>query len=146
MDIVTDGFVKVFTSFDRFKFNDEESLEKQVLGWLRRIMINCSIDELRKTNMLPEIGTIPDYVWETGNRSDEADQFLLYKDLIKVIKELPTRYRVIFNLYVLDGYSHSEIADKLRISVSASRSSLSRAKAILQSTIAGMEEAKACSI
>ncbi len=56
MDVVTDGFVKAFDHFDQFKRREEEDVEKFLMGWLKRIMVNCSIDELRRSSMLPEIG------------------------------------------------------------------------------------------
>ena len=146
MDVVTDGFVKLFRHFDQFNYANDPDAEKQLMGWIRRIMINCAIDELRKTDMIPEIGQIDEEVWDIDSKSDEADQAVLYKDLIKVIKDLPTQYRAIFNLYVLDGYSHSEIADVMKISVSTSRSGLARGRAILKESILKMEESKVCSI
>lgn len=139
-DVVTDGFVKAFTHFHQFKIDEDENLEKLVMAWLKRIMINCAIDELRKSNMMPEIGGIQDKVWDITDRSDNADQLLLYKDLVAQIKELQPNYRIVFNLYVLDGYTHSQIADMLNISVSTSRSTLSRAKTILQNQIKQTEE------
>lgn len=146
MDVVTDGFVKLFSNFSQFRFNSDSEAEKQLMGWIKRIMINCAIDELRKTDMIPEIGQIDEEVWGIDSKNDEADQAVLYKDLIKVIKELPTQYRAIFNMYVLDGYSHSEIAEVMKISVSTSRSGLARGRAILKETILKMEESKVCSI
>jgi RNA polymerase sigma-70 factor (ECF subfamily) len=146
IDVVTDGFVKAFNHFDQFKKCEEEDVEKLLMGWLKRIMINCSLDELRRNNMLSEIGGIPEDVWDITDKSNDADQLLLYKDLIILIKELPPNYRLIFNLYVLDGYAHSQIADMLKISISTSRSSLSRAKAFLQNLIKKMEEEKVCRI
>jgi RNA polymerase sigma factor (sigma-70 family) len=141
-DVVTDGFIKALTHFHQFKNDEEENAEKILMGWLKRIMINCAIDELRKNNMLPEIGGIPEEVWQLTDRADDADKMLLYKDLVTQIKELPPNYRIVFNLYVLDGYTHSQIADILDIPVSSSRSSLSRAKAILQNQITLTEEKK----
>ena len=85
------------------------------MGWLKRIMINTAIDELRKNKMLPEIGGILDYVWEITDNNQDADQLLLYKDLIILIKELPPAYHTVFNLYVIDGYNHYEIADLLKL-------------------------------
>ncbi|MEO7294187.1 MAG: sigma factor, partial [Ginsengibacter sp.] len=55
IDVVTDGFIKAFNHFDQFKKSEDIDLEKLLMGWLKRIMINCSIDELRRNNMLPEI-------------------------------------------------------------------------------------------
>ena len=136
VDVVTDGFVKLFASFERFSTADtEEDNRKILMGYIKRIMINASIDELRKANMLPEIGGIPEYVWEDTSKGDDADQQLLYKELIAMIKELPPQYRVVFNLYVIDGYNHLEIADKLSIPVGTSKSNLSRARMMLQESI-----------
>ena len=149
IDVVTDGFVKAFTHFDQFKRREDEDVEKLLMGWLKRIMVNCSIDELRRTRMLPEIGGIPEHVWDVwgiDDRNYDADQLLLYKDLITLIKELPPKYRIVFNLYVLDGYGHSQIADMLKISISTSRSSLSRARSFLQNLIKKMEKEKVCRI
>lgn len=146
VDVVTDGFIKAFNHFDHFQYKGGEDSEKMVMGWLKKIMINCAIDELRKTNMLPEIGGIPEQVWDYSDKNYDADQLLLYKDLVSLIKELPPNYGIVFNLNVLDGYNHSQIADMLHISVSTSRSSLTRARAHLQKLIKNMEDGKLCRI
>jgi RNA polymerase sigma-70 factor (ECF subfamily) len=146
VDVVTDGFVKAFNHFDQFKRNEDEDVERLLMGWLKRIMVNCSIDELRRSKMLPEIGGIPVDVWDVTDRNYDADQLLIYKELITLIKELPPNYRIVFNLYVLDGYAHTQIADMLKISISTSRSTLTRAKAFLQNLIKKMEEQKVCRI
>jgi RNA polymerase sigma factor (sigma-70 family) len=144
MDVVTDGFVKAFSHFQDFKMPDDDCLEKLTMGWLKKIMINCSIDQLRKQNMLPEIGRIDDQVWELSDHSSDADKQLLYSELIQITKELPPHYRVVFNLYVIDGYSHIQIAERLNISVGTSKSNLSRARALLQKRIKNLENAKSC--
>ena len=143
-DVVTDGFVRAFNHFDHFIASKDN--EMVFMGWLKRIMINCSIDELRRNYVVYEIGEINQDIWEYSEKNDEADQLLLYKDLMSLVKELPSNYRAVFNLYVLDGYSHSQIAELMKISVSTSRSSLSRAKAILQKLINNMEQGKLCRI
>jgi RNA polymerase sigma-70 factor (ECF subfamily) len=96
--------------------------------------------------MLPEIGGISEEVWNLSAKNDDADQLLLYKDLISVIRELPPSYRLIVNLYILDGYTHSQIADLLKISVSTSRANLTRARSYLKDAIKKMEDAKECRI
>ena len=146
VDVVNEGFVKLFNSFEKFDFGDEADNEKKLLGWLKKIMINTSIDTLRKDSMLPEIGGFPDHVWEISAKDDDADQLLLYKDLVILIKKLPAVYRTVFNLYVIDGYSHSEIAEMLNIPVGTSKSNLSRARSMLQTSITKMEEARLCRI
>ena len=116
------------------------------MGWLKTIMINTSIDVLRKGNMLSETGSIPEYVWEHTYRGDEADQLLLYKELVILIKELPPAYRMVFNLYVIDGYTHNEIAGLLNIPAGTSKSSLSRARELLQKSLKKIEDAQLCNI
>jgi RNA polymerase sigma-70 factor (ECF subfamily) len=145
-DIVTDGFVKAFKHFDNFDLKDEEDAEKLLMGWLKKIMIHTAIDELRKTDLIPEIGGIPEEVWEISEHSDNADQLLLYKELVSLVKQLPPALRVVFNLYVIDGYSHSQVAKMVRIPVGTSRSNLARAKSFLQTAIKKMEEDKLCRI
>jgi RNA polymerase sigma-70 factor (ECF subfamily) len=110
VDVMNDGFVKLFANFERFRISEDEDNEKLLLGYLKKIMINTAIDELRKENMMPEIGGIPEYVWNYSGKKDEADQQTLYKDIITMIKELPPQYRVVFNMYVIEGYNQKEIA------------------------------------
>lgn len=137
--VVNDGFVKAFTHFEKF-IPEEEHNEKMLMSWLKRIMINTAIDALRKNKMLPEIGGIPDYVWEQTDNNQDADQLLLYKDLMIMVKQLPPVYRTIFNLYVIDGYNHIEIAYLLKIPIGTSKSGLSRARVLLQTSIKKSEE------
>jgi len=146
IDVINDGFVKLFNHFEKFKSGKEEDNEKILMAWLKRIMINTSIDALRRGSMLPEIGGIPDDVWERTDNNHDADKILLYNDLISLIKQLPPAYRIVFNLYVIDGYNHSEIADLLGMSIGTSKSSLSRARMLLQKSIKKMEASKLCRI
>lgn len=131
-DVVNDGFVKLFSHFERFSYEESEDVERMLMGWIRKIMVNTAIDELRRKNMIPEIGGIPDFVWEEADMGESAEQKLYYKELIILIKELPPSYQVAFNMYVIDGFSHQEIADKLRISIGASKSNLAKARAHLK--------------
>lgn len=147
IDVANDGFVRLFNNFERFMStgNDEED-EKLLIGYIKKIMVNASIDELRKGSMSPEIGGYPDYVLDCTSKAHNADQQLLYKELIILIKKLPPIYRIVFNMYVIDGFNHLEIADLLQIPVGTSKSNLSRAKTMLQANIKKSEEARLCSI
>jgi RNA polymerase sigma-70 factor (ECF subfamily) len=118
-----------------FKIDNVENLEIILLSWMKKIMINTAIDELRRQNMMPEIGGLPDDIWEEPDKSSQADQMLLYKELMTEIKRLSPAYRVVFNMYVIDGFSHQEIAEKLGISVGASKSNLFKARMQLQKYI-----------
>lgn len=140
VDVVNDGFVKVFRNFENFTKVAEEDTEKVVIGWLKKIMINTAIDELRKNKMMPEIGGIPEYVWESSDNLFDADQLQLYKELIILIKELPPAYRTVFNLFVIEGYNHYEIAYLMKIPVGTSKSNLSRARQLLQIRIKESEQ------
>jgi RNA polymerase sigma factor (sigma-70 family) len=146
MDIVTDGFVKAFSNFHRFNFTAADNPERLLMGWLKRIMINCAIDELRRTRMLPEVGSIPDSLWQIPDDAANPDQLLLYKDLILIIKQLPPNHRAVFNLYVIDGYNHQEIAAMLGIPIGTSKSFLSRARTILKERIKNLQEPLLCRI
>ncbi len=142
VDVTNDGFVKLFRHIERFKYDDKDFPERLLMSWLKRIVINTSIDELRKNNMTLEIGGIPDYVWEETDHSRNADQTLLYKELISHVKKLPPMYRIVFNMFVIEGWSHFEIAYALGISIGTSKSNLSRARGILKEIIKQKEEVK----
>jgi len=135
VDVVNDGYVKMFRNFKNFKCENPDDVNKVFMGWLKRIMVNTAIDELRRQNMMPDIGAIPDDVWEEPDKSGNADQGILYKELVSQVKKLPPSYRAVFNMYVIDGFSHQEIADQLGISVGTSKSSLSKARVHLQKYI-----------
>lgn len=127
-DVVNDGFVKIFRSFKKFEYAENDHVEKIWMGWIKRIMINTAIDELRRSNMMPEIGSLPDHIWQLQDNSQRADQKILYKELICQVKKLPPSYRVAFNMYAIDGFSHAEIAERLGISIGASKSNLAKAR------------------
>ena len=146
VDVVNDGFVRMFNHFPNFHQGTDTDNEKMLFAWLKKIMINASIDELRKSQMMPEIGGFPEYIWEISDNSNDADQKLLYKELFVLILELPPSFRTVFNLYAIDGYSHAEISEMLNIPVGTSKSNLSRARAILQKNIKKLEAGKLCRI
>ena len=132
-DIVNDGFVKIFNSLEKFQLAKQNiDTEKILMGWMKRILINTAIDELRRQQAMPEIGELPDYIWEEMDRSQNADQMILYKELIWEVKRLPPSYRNVFNMFVIDGFSHNEIANVLGISEGTSKSALAKAKAHLK--------------
>lgn len=149
IDVVNEGFLKLLTSIDRFKITDTDddiSVEKKLMAWLKKILVNACIDELRRSAMTPDIGGIPDYVWDIADNSHDADTLLLYKELIILIKQLPPPYRVVFNLYVIDGYSHAEISEMLNMPVGTCKSTLSRARTLLQKSIRQSEDKLLCRI
>lgn len=144
VDVVNDGFVKVLGKLKMFHCEPSQNMEMLFKGWLRRIMINTAIDRLRKDNFLPEIGLTKE-LW-IEDKSQSADQSLLYKDLITQVKKLPPAYRIVFNMFVIDGFTHQEIANQLHVVVGTSKSNLSKAKAILREYIKKNEEQLICNM
>jgi len=123
-DVMVVAFTKVFDRIGQFK--GEGSFE----GWIRRIMVNESLTYLRKNKSMYLETDI-----EAAEREPDYDKLggeLEAEDLRKLIADLPTGYRIVFNLYAIDGYSHQEIATQLGVSENTSKSQLSRARALLQ--------------
>jgi RNA polymerase sigma factor (sigma-70 family) len=123
IEILNDGFMKVFTKIDKY------DKEKSFKGWLRKILINTALDNYRKNLKFYNHKPIEGLKQEDG-RNVEND--LNYEDIVRVIRELSPAYKLVFNLYVMDGYTHEEIADMLGISVGTSKSNLSKARANLR--------------
>ncbi|WP_256011322.1 RNA polymerase sigma factor [Desertivirga xinjiangensis] len=130
-DMLQNGFTKVFQKISEYR--SDGSFE----GWIRRIMVNTAIEVYRKNQRMLEIVNI-DEVNDTAQATFDING-LEAKDLLKIIQELSTGYRMVFNLYAIEGYTHKEIGEKLGISEGASKSQLSRARAILKEKINKME-------
>lgn len=127
-DLLQEGFIKVFRNLHRFRA--EGSFE----GWMRRVFVNTSIEYFRKKSA--QLTSVSEKEENTIEDSDitALDQ-LAEKDIIAIIQELSPGYRTVFNLYVVEGYSHKEIGEMLGISEGTSKSQLARAKALLQKKI-----------
>ena len=128
----TDAFVKIFRTINKFEIRDIDKLEAMLMGWIKRIVVNASLDYMSKENLTPQNIQLPDDVWNKPGSEQSGENNLMYKELILLVRKLSPGYRVVFNLYVIDGYSHAEIAEKLGISVGTSKSNLSKAKVFLQ--------------
>jgi RNA polymerase sigma factor (sigma-70 family) len=143
VDTVNDGFVKLFRAIGKFNHDQVDEVEPLFLGWMKRIMINVSIDQLRRNHMVAEIGGIPEYVWDVPDKSQTPEQSMMYKELIALVKQLPPAYRSVFNMVVIDGMTHHEVSDMLGISIGTSKSNLSRARVLLQKNIKDLEASDA---
>ena len=131
-DILQDGFIKIFQNLDQYKF--EGSFE----GWMKRIMVNIAIEAYRKKSRSLLLVSIDDH--QIYNESNIDFNRLAVQDLMRMVQGLADGYRMVFNLYAIEGYSHKEIAEMLGISEGASKSQLSRARALLRQEILKMEE------
>ena len=126
-DILQDGYIKVFQKLEGFDFNCP--LE----AWVRKIMINTAIDKYRSTARQPIANDI-DLAYEIVDDSNVLNDINL-NDLLVMIQKLPAGYRMIFNMHVIEGFNHREIADELQISEGTSKSQLAKAKTFLQKMI-----------
>lgn len=125
VEILNDSFLKVFDNIE--KYNTELSFK----SWFRRIVINTSIDYYRKNLKFTNTDSFED-TFETETVDANIIDELNVKDILKLLNQLPEIYRITFNLYEIEGYKHEEIAEKLNITTSTSRSNLTRAKKMLR--------------
>jgi RNA polymerase sigma-70 factor (ECF subfamily) len=124
-DILQEGFIKVFTYLKDFR--KDGSLE----GWIRRTFINTAINYYHsKENEWKE--TSIDKAESYHSSTEDVLSKISTADLLELIRQLPEGYRMVFNLYVIEGYNHQEIAEMLNISENTSKSQLSRARLALQ--------------
>lgn len=133
-DILQDTFVKVFQNIDSY------SNTGSFIGWVKRILINTAINSYRSAYNRNEIVDDEPVPFSRYDESDVFENFAA-EDLLNLLNQLPEGYRVVFNMYVIEGYKHKEIAEILNISEGTSKSQLSKAKAMLQKMVvkAGIE-------
>ncbi|WP_103068925.1 RNA polymerase sigma factor [Aquimarina sediminis] len=129
-DTLQDAFITIFDKINQYK--NQGSFE----GWIKRITINTALQKYRKQKVFDIINE--EQIEEIDVHIDEEEISLDY--LLKIIQQLPDRYRLVFNLYVLDGYSHKEVSEMLEISVGTSKSNLARARKILKEKLENTQE------
>ncbi len=131
-DTLQDGFVKIFQKIGEFKM--EGSLE----GWIRRIMVNTALDMLRKNKKLLGDTQLDDVSYKVAFNDHSFDEMNV-THLLKLIDALPDGYRIVFNMFAIEGYSHKEIADTLGVTENTSKSQYSRARAFLRNQLEKIE-------
>ena len=124
-DILHDGFITVFDKIG--SYNSTGSLE----GWMRRIFVNTALMSLRKADVLKFTDELVVVEREVTSEHTALDN-ISSKELLRLIATMPAGFRAVFNMYVIEGYSHQEIAKEMDISEGSSRSQLSRARIWLQ--------------
>ncbi|SNC75339.1 RNA polymerase sigma-70 factor, ECF subfamily [Hymenobacter gelipurpurascens] len=130
-EAVNDGFLKVLQELPRFDASRFPDVVGSFRGWLRRLMVHTAIDHFRAANrhaFQTELEAAPDLHDTTCSPLDT----LSFEELLGFIGQLPPAYRAVFNLFVIDGYTHEEIAEQLGISVGTSKSNLFKARAQLK--------------
>ena len=126
-DLLQDAFIKVFDNIHRFE--GKGSFE----GWIRRIVINTALKNISKHSFQKENIGMEGVIESSADPS--VFSHLTEQELLKIIAKLPDGYRVVFNLYCIEGYSHKEIGELLNIEESTSRSQLTKARAVLQAQV-----------
>ena len=132
-EILQSGFVKVFRSIENFR--NEGAFE----GWVKRIMVNTAIEYYRRSSKLMVTSELTPQLEPQQDAGSALDKLAL-DDLLSLIAALPDGYRMVFNLYAVEGFSHKEIAAQLGITEGASKSQLSRARTALQNAIKKTKE------
>lgn len=130
-DMLQEGFIKVFDNIA--KFENKGSFE----GWIRKIMIHVALNKLRSRSKVLEF--VEDINYDVEDLRSPLDK-IQHKQLLTALSRLPEGYRVVFNLYAVEGYSHAEIADFLAIKEASSRSQYAKAKGYLQKLIIQLEK------
>ena len=127
-DVLQEGFVTLFSKLD--SYSGKGSFE----GWARKIFVNTALMQLRKNDVLKESEDL-EGAWDISSQDPTIIQNIGYQELLEIIESLPPGFRTVFNMYVIEGYSHKEIGEALGISENTSRSQLQRARMILQKKI-----------
>jgi RNA polymerase sigma factor (sigma-70 family) len=131
-DMMQTGFIKIFKKINDFR--GDGSFE----GWMRRIMVHTSIEFYRKNLRSLNVVDIDESHEQSATTAFDMSSINV-KDLMRLIQNLSNGYRLVFNMYAIEGYSHKEIAEQLGITEGASKSQLSRARAILREQILNLE-------
>ena len=133
LEVVNDGFLKVFTKGDLY------DAKYPFKAWFRKIIVNTALDFYRSQQKHYFHENIEEAFNISSNESSALSQ-LNHEELLKIVEQLPSGYRMVFNLFVIDGFSHEEISNQLNISVGTSKSNLSRARDMLRKMILKTEK------
>jgi RNA polymerase sigma factor (sigma-70 family) len=131
IEIVNDGYLKIFKTIESFSPR-HENVEASVMGWVKKIMIYTAIDHYRKNLKNNLIDEISDVHFGLSDFSETSIDMMSYKEIIELVQQLSPTYRTVFNLYVIDGFKHEEIAKQLNISIGTSKSNLAKARVNIQ--------------
>jgi RNA polymerase sigma factor (sigma-70 family) len=127
-EIMNEGFVKLFKNIEQFDEARHANVEVALKGWFKRILINTCIDHYRKNASRVTNKILTKETENIASHTENGLDVLSYKEIIQAIRQLSPAYRTVFNLFVIEGMSHDEIATQLGISVGASKSNLSKAR------------------
>lgn len=124
-DILQDGFVKVFKNIDKYDGSGP------LAGWIYRVMVNTALNHLRSKNKMRFV-EYDNNIADKHHEDDYIEPSFSKQEIMKAVQKLPYGYRTVFNMYVIDGYKHKEIAEMLDISINTSKTQLARARNMLK--------------
>lgn len=131
MEILNDGYLKIFKEIHRFQPSYSDIIAS-FKGWLRKIMVYTAIDHFRKQRKHEIVGELDTAIIHLASDTADACDKISYDEIIRLIQQLSPAYRTVLNLFIVEGYSHEDIADLLGIAVGTSKSNLAKARKQLQ--------------
>ena len=131
IEVTNDGFLKVFKTIGKFS-PKYDNFEASLISWIKSIMIYTAIDNFRKNNRYNQQKTIEEVHYNIKDNNENSIDRMSYKEIVELVQKLSPVYRTVFNLYVIDGFKHEEIATRLNITVGTSKSNLAKARINIQ--------------
>lgn len=142
-EIMNEGFIKLFKNIHQFEESRHTDILASLKGWFKRILVNTCIDYYRKNASYINGQMLADDAENIADKQETGIDVLSYKEIIEAIRLLSPAYRTVFNLFVIEGLTHEEIADHLGISVGSSKSNLSKARENLRKILTKKSDHKA---
>ena len=131
MEVMNDSFLKIFRAIHSFE-SRHDNYEASLMGWMKSIVVNTSIDHFRKNKNNYLVSELEADHLEITDAMENAVSRMSYKEIMAIVQMLSPCYRTVFNLHVIDGFKHEEIAKQLNISVGTSKSNLAKARSNIQ--------------
>jgi RNA polymerase sigma factor (sigma-70 family) len=122
------GFIQLFNEAARVKIDRDVKFKDGLSAWVKRIFIMMLVDKIKSAPELHIPRPIPEGIWQASGNQENPESDIIYREVIKILKGLPVTHRLIFNLHVIDGFSHDEIAKMLHITVKDATYNLLEAK------------------
>ena len=137
VEITYHGFIKIFNEVTRLKISQDVRFNDRLSAWIKRIFIIMLVDKIKSEPDLHSPRPIPENIWHEPGNQVNLEREYIYIELIKLLKGLPVTHRLVFNLHVIDGFSHAEIGKMLLITVKDSKSNLLEAKKYCNRSLEG---------
>jgi RNA polymerase sigma factor (sigma-70 family) len=141
-EIMNEGFIKLYRNIHQFEESRHADVLASLKGWFKRILVNTCIDHYRKNASYVHNQMLSEDTENIADRQETGIDVLSYKEIIEAIRQLSPAYRTVFNLFVIEGLTHEEIAKHLGISVGSSKSNLSKARENLRKILTKLTDQK----